>query len=127
MAATPVSRADLRFSALTAVAVVFVLPLALTESRSQTVTPPSQNAATQTAPTPEISLKVEAPSVIVDVIVTNKKGRHTSGLAAEDFRVYEDDAPQKIITFAPPVIEPAPDQPVALEPHRAGLGPCRSL
>jgi hypothetical protein len=49
-----------------------------------------------------------APSVIVDAIVTDKKGRHASDLTAEDFRVYEDDAPQKIVTFVPPVIEDAP-------------------
>jgi hypothetical protein len=76
MATTPVSRAHLSFLVLTAVAVIFVLPLALTESRSQTVNPPSQNAATQTAAGQEARLKVEAPSLIVDVIVTDKKGRH---------------------------------------------------
>ena len=117
MGTTPVYRAHLSFLVLTAVAVIFVLPLALTESRSQTVNPPSQNAATQTAAGQEASLKIEAVSVIVDAIVTDKKGRHASGLAAEDFRVYEDDAQQKIVTFVSPVIEAAPP---AAEPPLAG-------
>ena len=60
---------------------------------------------------------MEAASVIVDAIVTDKKGRHASGLTAEDFRVYEDEAPQKIVTFVPPVIEAAPP---AAEPPPAG-------
>jgi hypothetical protein len=86
-------------------AIAFALPCPRTESRPQTVNPPPQNAETQAAAAQEASLKVEAPSVIADVIVTDKKGRHASGLAADDFRVYEDDAPQKIVTFVPPVIE----------------------
>jgi VWFA-related protein len=48
-------------------------------------------------------IKVEAPSVVVDVIVTDKKGRHVPGLKAEDFAVYENNVPQKIVTFVPPL------------------------
>lgn len=108
MATAPVSRAHLSFVVLTAIAVILVLLPALSLSRSQTVKSPPQNAATEMAPTPEFKLKIEAPSVIVDVIVTDKKGRHATGLAAEDFRVYEDDALQKLVTFVPPVLEAAP-------------------
>ena len=113
----PVSRAHLSFLALTGVAVIFALPLALTESRSQAAAPPGQKADTEAPTAQEASLKVEAVSVIVDAIVTDKKGRHASGLTAEDFRVYEDDAPQKIVTFVPPVIEAAPS---TAEPPPAG-------
>jgi VWFA-related protein len=98
-------------------AIAFALPCPRTESRPQTVNPPPQNAETQAAAAQEASLKVEAPSVIVDAIVTDKKGRHASDLTAEDFRVYEDDAPQKIVTFVPPVIEAAPS---TAEPPPAG-------
>jgi hypothetical protein len=108
MITKPVSRAHLSFLALAGVAVIFALPLAWTESSSQTAAPPAQKAGTEPPTAQEASLKVEAPSVIADVIVTDKKGRHVSGLAAEDFRVYEDEAPQKILTFVPPVIEAAP-------------------
>jgi len=48
-------------------------------------------------------LKVEAPSVVVDVIVTDRKGRSASDLAAEDFAVYDNNVQQKIVTFVPPL------------------------
>ena len=48
-------------------------------------------------------IKVQAPSVVVDVIVTDKKGRPVPGLTAADFAVYENNRPQKIVTFVPPV------------------------
>lgn len=113
----PESRVSSGWLILATFAIAFALPCPRTESRPQTVNPPPQNAETQAAAAQEASLKVEAPSVIADVIVTDKKGQHASGLAAEDFRVYEDEAPQKIVTFVPPVIEAAP--PTA-EPPPAG-------
>jgi VWFA-related protein len=48
-------------------------------------------------------IKVQAPSVVVDVIVTDKKGRPAPGLTAADFAVYESSRPQKIVTFVPPI------------------------
>ena len=48
-------------------------------------------------------LKVEAPSVVVDVIVTDRKGRSAGDLAAEDFAVYDNNVQQKIVTFVPPL------------------------
>jgi len=48
-------------------------------------------------------IKVQAPSVVVDVIVTDKKGRPVPGLTAADFAVYENNHPQKIVTFVPPI------------------------
>lgn len=55
------------------------------------------------------TLKVEAPSVVVDVIVTDRDGRHVRGLSATDFVIYEDDRPQKIVTFVPPVVASSPE------------------
>ena len=56
-------------------------------------------------------IKVQAPSVVVDVIVTEKKGRPVPGLTAADFAVYENNHPQKIVTFVPPVAA-VPEAPV---------------
>jgi VWFA-related protein len=39
--------------------------------------------------------------VVVDLIVTDRHGRHVQGLTAADFKVYEDGVPQKIIGFTP--------------------------
>ena len=60
------------------------------------------------------NIKVTATSVAVDVIVTDNKGRHVGGLTASDFRVYENDAPQKIVSFTPPT-EPAKAAPLEVQ------------
>jgi VWFA-related protein len=52
--------------------------------------------------------------VTVDVIVTDNRGRHVGGLTAKDFRVYENDAPQKIVSFTSPV-EPAQVAPLEVQ------------
>ena len=48
-------------------------------------------------------LKVEAPSVVVDVIVTDRKGRSAGDLTTDDFAVYDNNVQQKIVTFVPPL------------------------
>jgi VWFA-related protein len=60
------------------------------------------------------NIKVTTTSVAVDVIVTDNKGRHVGGLTASDFRVYENDVPQKIVSFNPPV-EPAKAAPLEVQ------------
>jgi len=81
---------------------------------------PPRLRVTGQEPTAGGSIKVQAPSVVVDVIVTDSKGRHVSGLKADDFRVYENDAPQKIVTFVPPV-EPAKTAPPGAQPGPPSL------
>jgi len=51
--------------------------------------------------TADSNIKVQAVNVVVDLIVTDRHGRHVQGLTAEDFKVYEDGVPQKIIGFTP--------------------------
>jgi VWFA-related protein len=48
---------------------------------------------------PEYSLRVDVPSVNVDVIVTTKDGGFIPGLRPENFRVLEDGVPQKVTSF----------------------------
>jgi len=67
----------------------------------------AQAAAQQPAMNEQAAIRVEAPSVVVDAIVTDKKGRPVSGLTAEDFKLSEEDVPQKIVTFEPPREEAA--------------------
>src|SRR5512144_1603551 len=45
-------------------------------------------------------IKSESQLVLVDVIVTDKKGRHLSDLESKDFRIYEDDKEQAISSFS---------------------------
>src|SRR6266404_5083566 len=57
------------------------------------------------------NIKVQAVNVVVDLIVTDRHGRHVQGLTAEDFKVYEDGVPQKIIGFTPSAAAASPSQP----------------
>jgi len=75
------------------------------------------------------TLEVTAQSVVLDVVVTNKKGEIVKGLSKSDFTVYEDKAPEEIQSFeevsakmaAPAVInstgqldQAEPDAPVSI-------------
>lgn len=48
-------------------------------------------------------IRSETAGVVVDVIVTDRKGHHVRGLTADDFRVYENETPQTIASFTPPL------------------------
>jgi VWFA-related protein len=74
------------------------------------VTPASASSQQQAsgnegAPSPaqatEYSLAVEAPLVLVDVLVTDEDGAVLSGLQKENFRILDEGAPQVIRDFAP--------------------------
>jgi VWFA-related protein len=56
----------------------------------------------------ESVLKVEATAVVVDVIVTDRKGHHVPGLTASDFMLSENNSPQTIESFIPPAPRPGP-------------------
>jgi len=96
------------------VAVLALLP-------SQAFAPPSPQSNPGQAngpqqPTEAGKIKVEAPSVVVDVIVTDKKGHSASGLTAGDFAVSDNGVPQKIVTFVPPL---APNETPVSKPATA--------
>jgi VWFA-related protein len=58
--------------------------------------PQQQPVAPRKTPT----FSVEAAMVVVDVSVRDRKGNLLPGLKKEDFKVYEDNIPQDIVTFA---------------------------
>ena len=99
---TPRFRHALRYglSALAFAALSAVLHAPASLARAQATT--QQPALNEPA-----RIRVEAPSVVVDAIVTDKKGRAVSGLTAQDFKVSEEDVPQKIVSFEPPREEAA--------------------
>jgi len=66
---------------------------------------PASESPISAAKTPlqnEPVLRAETVAVVVDVIVTDRKGHHVPGLSASDFELYEDNARQTIVTFTPP-------------------------
>jgi VWFA-related protein len=60
-----------------------------------------QQSAPQQAPPGGYSISVTVPEVNVDVVVTDNNGTYLPGLKKENFRVYEDNAPQVITSFGP--------------------------
>ena len=61
----------------------------------------AQTGQPQAAPEPSgVVLKAESRLVLVDAVVTDKKGAYIKDLAAKDFRVYEDNKEQKITSFS---------------------------
>jgi VWFA-related protein len=64
---------------------------------------PGVLSAQQTpAEIPGITIRTSTRLVVVDVVVTDKKGQPITGLKAEDFTVEENGKKQKIASFTPP-------------------------
>src|SRR5713226_2371457 len=61
-----------------------------------TATPPAANAQ-QTTPTEGPLFRAGVSLVKVDVQVVDRNGRGISGLTKDDFRVYDDGRPQKMV------------------------------
>lgn len=73
-----------------------------TELRAQAQEPPKPAPATEqataTAPLPVI--KTESRIVLVDAVVTDKKGNYIRDLQQQEFKVYEDNKEQSITSFS---------------------------
>src|SRR6202795_391534 len=67
--------------------------------------PAAQNPASkppaQAPPEAGVTIAVDVPVVTVDVIATTKNGDILTGLKKENFKVFDDGAPQTITNFAP--------------------------
>ena len=70
-------------------------------------TPPQEQAAPAPAPTtvaePQTSpavIKKESRLVLVDAVVTDKKGNYVKDLSEKDFKVYEDNREQQVASFS---------------------------
>jgi VWFA-related protein len=61
--------------------------------------PPNPPAAKSAEGVPDYSIRVNAPLVNVDVLVTTKSGDFVPGLKKDNFRIFEDGAPQNISNF----------------------------
>ena len=81
---------------LLALAFTFIFILALAQDPASPPAAPEQAAAT--APIPVI--KTESRIVLVDAVVTDKKGNYIHDLSQQDFRVFEDNKEQTITSFS---------------------------
>ena len=65
-----------------------------------------------TSEIPSVTIRANTRLVLVDVVVTDKKGQPITGLKAEDFTVEENGKKQKIATFSPPTVDQKAPQPL---------------
>src|SRR6266851_3910051 len=65
-----------------------------------------------TSEIPSVTIRTQTRLVLVDVVVTDKKGQPITGLRAEDFTVEENGKKQKIATFSPPATDQKAPQPL---------------
>jgi VWFA-related protein len=61
--------------------------------------PPPSTTPNKVEGMPDYSIKVNVPLVNVDVLVTSKSGQFIPGLKKDNFRLFEDGAPQQISSF----------------------------
>lgn len=67
-----------------------------------TVGPTILHAQQPTAVVPSITIRTSTRLVVVDVVVTDKKGQPITGLKPDDFTVEENGKKQKVAIFTPP-------------------------
>ena len=73
---------------------------ALPIASAQEPSPPATAAQTPTVQAaPGVVIKKEAKLVLVDVVVTDKKGNYVHDLEQKDFKVYEDNKEQSVSSF----------------------------
>jgi len=81
-----------------AVGVMFLVP-ASSWGQGQPAPPPPQTATTPEQQ-PVVVIKKESKLVLVDSVVTDKKGNYVRELTQNDFKVFEDNKEQPVSTFS---------------------------
>jgi VWFA-related protein len=71
----------------------------------------------QPSPSPVLTFPAEVEQVVVDVVVSDKKGAAVPALRREDFVVTEDDKPQELVSFEAVSLPPAPTAPEVTPPR----------
>ncbi len=125
---------------LFALALIFSVLTSVVGQHSTSTPPSSTQPAASPAPQqqPDVSssdevVRVTTNLVQVDAVVTDKDGRHVTGLHAEDFEILEDGRPQQVTNFSyvsPNLSAPAqPTTPVAMaqDDRRAPVPPATSV
>ena len=96
--------------------------LANLEQATKESADPNLAFATPSATESDLNVKVNVRQVLVPVVVTDRDGRYITGLAQNDFKIFEDGVEQKIIAFtseradisAPAISSATPSQPPTL-------------
>jgi len=102
---------SVRRIAMVALAALCAAAVPLRAQEESTPPPPPEAPAPQEAAPPTFSAEVE--QVIVDVVVTDKKGNSVTGLSRDDMVVKEDGQDQEIVSFEAVAL---PDEPAEEPP-----------
>src|SRR5467141_1613993 len=94
------SQRKLQFAGWLVVALMFLVPVpARSRGQEQPPPPPPPTAATAEQQ-PVVVIKKESKLVLVDSVVTDKKGNYIRDLTQNDFKVFEDNKEQAVSTFS---------------------------
>src|SRR5712692_1002732 len=91
-------RRTIRLAAWLAAGVMCAVP-APSRGQGQPAPPPPQ-AASSAEQQPAVVIKKESKLVLVDSVVTDKKGNYIRDLTQNDFKVFEDNKEQPVSTFS---------------------------
>jgi VWFA-related protein len=90
-----------------------ISPLVVASTLAAIIAIPSiLRAQETTSEIPSVTIRANTRLVLVDVVVTDKKGQPITGLKAEDFTVEENGKKQKIASFSPPAGDQKAPQPL---------------
>jgi VWFA-related protein len=92
------SKRKFQLAACLSAGLIFLVP-ALSLGQGQPAPPPPQAAATAEQQ-PVVVIKKESKLVLVDSVVTDKKGNYIRDLTQNDFKVFEDNKEQAVSTFS---------------------------
>ncbi|HEV8075336.1 MAG TPA: VWA domain-containing protein [Candidatus Acidoferrum sp.] len=98
MATQPMNGMNSQVLLALALLVVSAFPSALRAQNSEFAKPeaPAQQQPVATSPV----IRTESRVVLVDAVVTDKKGNYVHGLTQKDFKVYEDNKEQAVTSFS---------------------------
>src|SRR6266850_5242999 len=88
----------IQIGAWLAAGLVCAIPLAVRAQEQPA--PPAPQAAPPAAPQPGVMIKKESKLVLVDAVVTDKKGVYIHDLSRADFKVFEDNKEQQVSSFS---------------------------
>ncbi len=101
MSGERILRTDLRMVLALCVAVFSICTTPLRAQQTQEPAKPAAPSGTEQQPVPVGNvIRTESRIVLVDAIVTDKKGHYLTDLTQQDFKVYEDNKEQAISSFS---------------------------
>src|SRR5438309_3583697 len=92
-------RRTIRLAAWLAVVAMCVVP-GSSRAQEQPAPPAQPQAASPAEQQPAVVIKKESKLVLVDSVVTDKKGNYIRDLTQNDFKVFEDNKEQQVSTFS---------------------------